>query len=435
MINVTVAGSPKQSVCPVGLAVLWGSFGPVFTDSFLSDQNLHKADKVDRDPLTFSPRPASTDSARMRVPLKRRETIGACSRVPRFHRAACICLLQVCLLYVSATSRAQEIATPIRRLDFIAPSGISFERLPTIGADPPKNTKSNGGGVNNHRETGPDKQTEEEDEEEERPKHIRDNAFLVEEAFNQEPGDVQHIFNWINLWDTAASGRTRDFAWTYTMELPLGTQDHQFSFTTQMFDLFEKSAGVVAREGGIGDTFLNYRYQLLADDNFLWCAPRLTLIAPTGDKRFGLGTGEVGYQFNLPVSRYGEQFDFHFNAGLTYIPDVSLPLPNGFSSPGQDLRAYNLGGSVYWKLETYLHCFVEALALWNEEIDDTGFRTGITQLFLNPGARYAVCQLDQVEWVLGMSAPIGLTPDSPDIGFFAYMSVEHNFRKIENGKK
>src|SRR5687767_12637411 len=30
------------------------------------------------------------------------------------------------------------------------------------------------------------------------PKHIRDNAFLVEEAFNQEKGDAQHIFNWIN---------------------------------------------------------------------------------------------------------------------------------------------------------------------------------------------------------------------------------------------
>src|SRR5687767_6319906 len=31
------------------------------------------------------------------------------------------------------------------------------------------------------------------DKKEEGPKHIRDNAIFVEEAFNQEPGDAQHI--------------------------------------------------------------------------------------------------------------------------------------------------------------------------------------------------------------------------------------------------
>ena len=32
------------------------------------------------------------------------------------------------------------------------------------------------------------------------PEDIRDNAFLVEEAYNQEPGVVQHILNWSNAW-------------------------------------------------------------------------------------------------------------------------------------------------------------------------------------------------------------------------------------------
>ncbi len=268
----------------------------------------------------------------------------------------------------------------------------------------------------------------------EEPKDIRDNAFLVEEAFNQEPGVAQHIFNWVNLWGRAPGAQTRDFAWTYTMELPLGSQKHQFSFTTQMLEAFKKPAsGAPTSQGGVGDTFLNYRYQLLADDEFLWCAPRFTLIAPTGDKRFGLGTGEVGYQFNLPVSRYGEKFDFHFNAGVTYIPRVSLPLSGGLDSPRQDLRGYNLGASTFWKPKTYLHFFTEVLVLGNEEIDDTGSRNGITQVFVNPGVRYAVCQLDECEWVLGVALPIGLTRDTPDIGVFAYMSVEHNFRKKKNG--
>ena len=263
----------------------------------------------------------------------------------------------------------------------------------------------------------------------EEPAHIRDNAFLVEEAFNQEPGVVQHIFNWIQVWDSTATGRTRDFVATYTMELPLGSQAHQFSFTVQSLDGFEKPDGSPPEhQGGIGDTFLNYRYQLLADDDFLWCAPRFSLIVPTGDERFGLGNGEVGYQLNLPVSRYGERFDAHFNAGYTITPGVSahpaLPLIE------HDLQGFNLGGSTFWKPRVNLHLFVEALALWSDEIDDFGGRTNVSQVFVNPGARYAVCQFEEVEWVLGVSVPVGLTADTPNIGVFAYMSVEHAFRKI-----
>lgn len=270
-------------------------------------------------------------------------------------------------------------------------------------------------------------------------KHIRDNGFLVEEAFNQEPGEVQHIFNWINLWDRTRLGQTRDFNFAYTMELPLGSQKHQFSFTAQFLTGVEKPDNEpAAQQGGVGDTFLNYRYQLLADDDFLWCAPRASLILPTADKRFGLGLGEVGYQFGIPVSRYGEVFDFHFNATYTITPGVSLPVetqpgaPQQFS-PRRDLQAYSVGASVFWKPKHDLHFFVESLAVWGEEIDGLGLRDRSTQLFVNPGLRFAIIQ-DPVEWVLGVSAPIGLTRDTPQIGVFAYMSIEYSFRKKKNGE-
>jgi hypothetical protein len=264
------------------------------------------------------------------------------------------------------------------------------------------------------------------------PEHMRDNALLVEEAYNQEPGVVQHVFNWIHFWDDTPQGRTRDFSSSYTMELPLGSQTHQFSFTTQFLDAFERLNGLPAeQQGGVGDTLLNYRYQLLADDEFLWVSPRFSLIVPTGDERFGLGTGELGYQFNLPISRYADQFDYHFNAGYTYTPDVSITLANGLPSVGRSLTGYNLGLSTFWKPQTYFHVFVEALALWNEELDNLGARDDITQVFVNPGFRYAVCQFDEVEWVLGAGLPVGLTGESPDIGFFAYMSIEHTFCKVD----
>jgi hypothetical protein len=219
------------------------------------------------------------------------------------------------------------------------------------------------------------------------------------------------------------------------MELPVGSQKHQFSFTSQFLTFFENpDVGPSSQQGDAGDTFLNYRYQLLADDDFLWCSPRVSMILPTGDKRLGTGTGEVGYQFNLPVSRYGEVFDFHFNAGFTYTPDATVPVlaagPGEVLSPRHDLWGYNLGASVFWKPRNDFHFFVECLALWGDEIDEFGLRSTTTQVLLNPGLRFAIIQ-DPLEWVLGFSVPIGLTRDTADIGAIAYMSIEHPFRKIK----
>lgn len=266
--------------------------------------------------------------------------------------------------------------------------------------------------------------------EDEGPKHTRDNAFLVEEAVNQEKGQVQHILNMINFFDWPASGRSRVHSFSYTMEMPLGSQRHQFSFVTgTLSSFFKDTAGLASQEGGFADTFVNYRYQLLADDDFLWCAPRFTLIVPTGDERFGTGFGQLGYQFNLPISRYGELFDFHFNAGATYVPNARILLEPGLYSPRHDRTFYNLGVSAFYKLNTKLHLFVEAVALWNEEITDRGESDHVTQALVNPGFRYVLCQLEGIEWVAGLSMPIGITAASPDIGVFGYMSVEHTFRK------
>ena len=275
-------------------------------------------------------------------------------------------------------------------------------------------------------------QAQERDEEAEGPEHIRDNAFLVEEAFNQEAGEVQHIFNWIIAWDRSGGNRTRDFVQTYTMEIPLGSQKHQFSFTGVWLDSYERPTGMPAEhQGGVSDTFLNYRYQWLSNDDFLWCAPRATLIIPTGDERFDLGGGELGYQINLPISKYGDTFDFHFNIGYTLLPGVPANLA-GFPLLEHDLEALNLGGSVFWKPRVDLNFFVETLALWLDEIEDAGTKGQRTQVYINPGVRYAVCQFEQVEWVLGVSVPVGLTEATPNIGVFAYMSIEHIFRKVEN---
>src|SRR5215216_2354470 len=58
-------------------------------------------------------------------------------------------------------------------------------------------------------------------------KGIQDNSFLVEEAYNQEPGVVQHIFNLPLLF----TGHEKDISPSFTQEWPIFTQTHQFSYT------------------------------------------------------------------------------------------------------------------------------------------------------------------------------------------------------------
>ena len=88
---------------------------------------------------------------------------------------------------------------------------------------------------------------------------IEDNSFLIEEAYNQEEGIVQHISN-----GTHFSLPQKDFTYSFTQEWPVFNQAHQFSFTIPYQFL---NANTVR---GAGDVFVNYRYQLLTGDD--WAA-------------------------------------------------------------------------------------------------------------------------------------------------------------------
>ena len=99
---------------------------------------------------------------------------------------------------------------------------------------------------------------------------IKDNSFLMEEAYNQEAGVVQFI-NGFQYTEP-----TNDWSYTFTNEIPIGDETHQFSYVIPV----NKSGE--ADETAIGDVLLNYRYQLVNKEH-LAMAPRLSLIVPTGD--------------------------------------------------------------------------------------------------------------------------------------------------------
>jgi hypothetical protein len=141
---------------------------------------------------------------------------------------------------------------------------------------------------------------------------IQDNSFLVEEAYNQEFGVVQHISNFIYLADS------KDWAYTFTQEWPVTGIRHQFSYT-----LIALRQGSFSSQGaGFGDVFLNYRYQAIGSgETRVAFAPRLSFILPSGNSNLGQGFGAAGVQTNLPLSVVlNRKFVTHWNAGATFVP-------------------------------------------------------------------------------------------------------------------
>ena len=96
---------------------------------------------------------------------------------------------------------------------------------------------------------------------------IQDNSFLVEEAYSQNFGVVQHISSFTRFWNS------QDWNYTFTQEWPVpGDERHQLSYT-----LVALHSGASPGSGvGIGDVFLNYRYQLVGSgDTRVAFSPRL----------------------------------------------------------------------------------------------------------------------------------------------------------------
>ena len=251
---------------------------------------------------------------------------------------------------------------------------------------------------------------------------IQDNSFLIEEAYNQEPGVVQHILNIVHTTTRQAGADDTAWSFVFTQEWPLFSQTHQLSYTVPYTFLDE--AGRSAN--GIEDISLNYRLQaLMESDTTPAFAPRLSLILPTGDADEGLGDDTVGYQLNLPVSKIvSDRWTLHANAGATLLPDVS----------GHDLVSYNLGASAIYAVTPDFNLMLEGVAEWEEQVADFGGTDHEAAVVISPGFRYAFNHPGDAQTVIGLAAPIGLTSAAPDFGVFIYASFEHFFFRPNLGQ-
>ena len=247
---------------------------------------------------------------------------------------------------------------------------------------------------------------------------IQDNSFLVEEAYNQNYGVVQHISSFTRFWNS------KDWAYTFTQEWPVpGDARHQLSFSLPFWH-----AGAFQDSGaGIGDIFLHYRYQLVGDGNArVAFAPRLSLILPTGSVAHGRGAGGLGVQTSLPVSLVlSKRLVSHWNAGATVVPHAQDASGDRASATG-----YNLGQSFIWLTNPRFNVMLETVFTNFQFVVARDKTEWSRSLFISPGIRWAYNFKNGLQIVPGIGVPIGIGPSLGEKGVFLYLSFEHPFRKL-----
>jgi hypothetical protein len=245
--------------------------------------------------------------------------------------------------------------------------------------------------------------------------HIADNSFLIEEAYNQEYGVVQHI---------NAFQRSRSGAWefTFTQEWPVQPAPrHQFSYTLVVADYDT----VPAAGGGLGDLLLNYRYQLAGlGGGAVAIAPRISLLLPTGESRQGRGAGGTGVEFNLPVSlTLCERLVTHFNVGGSVVPNAKNPAGEEAATYG-----YFVGQSLVWRLHPRFNPLLELLFSSQQSVAAPGDAVWERSVAVNPGFRWAYNFANGLQIVPGIAFPVEVgRANRGEWGVFLYLSFEHPF--------
>jgi DtxR family Mn-dependent transcriptional regulator len=238
------------------------------------------------------------------------------------------------------------------------------------------------------------------------PFGILDNSFLVEEAFNQEPGIFQNIFG-VHIVDGG------EWEAAFTQEWPLRTQAHQLSFTF--------SSLAVNGAAGLGDMMINYRWQASTEEGSRPAfSPRLSLIMPTGNASQGRGSGGSGWQINLPFSKQFGATYLHWNAGFTHTPAAEVD--NG----ERNLFIPHAAVSGIWQVRPMLNLMLESILQWDQVFEVEARREAIFTLV--PGMRTGWNAGDS-QIVVGIGVPATFSDGPADVGVFGYLSYELPFTR------
>lgn len=240
---------------------------------------------------------------------------------------------------------------------------------------------------------------------------LEDNSFLVEEAYNQGAGVVQHV-------STVVRGRGGQWEYAFEQEWPLGGQRHQLSYEVPLL------AG--GGHAGLGDISLSYRYQLAGLGDAVAVAPRLSVIVPTGDVATEAGAGGVGVEGALPVSWVvvPNRLVTHTNVGVAWVPRARDPLGNRAGTAG-----VFVGQSVVWLARPMFNLMLEAVWGRHQAVTGPDATTWESHVTLSPGVRFGVNLPGDLQVVPGIAVPFGIGPSSGERALFLYLSLEHPFTR------
>ena len=242
---------------------------------------------------------------------------------------------------------------------------------------------------------------------------VRDNSFLIEEAYNQEQGVIQHI-------QAMQFDRTfKDASCSFTEEWPVSSDVHQVSLTIP-YGFSGENKFV------LNDLLVNYRYQLVSREH-LFLAPRLSVILPSGNSPVKGNAGMSGFQVNIPVSfEISRKLTIHANIGNTSTWLTGKR--HALSREKSESLAY--GMSMIYFLNHSVNLLVETIhsASFNENYSGSNEIEKTT--IISPGIRFAIDFSSGMQIVPGMAFPYEL--HSKTNSYFLYLSVEHPFKKIKS---
>ena len=256
--------------------------------------------------------------------------------------------------------------------------------------------------------------------------------FLTGGPYTQKKNSPQII--WANQWlhDAAGSVRARDY---------LGAGRFEWGLTDRWEADFEFGA-LARRESapntptltarGPDDMMFGVRYRLLREPKLpftLTMGPQVT--APVASRRRGLGSGEVGYAWDVAAAKdWGGPVFLVASLNLGLTPSVPA-FPNG-TGPEFDLSRVEWSTALGLRaLERAaasgashdIHVLLEVGGAREDEIE-AGQRLRSTSAQFAPGVRYGFLSRGGALAEIGVSFPVGLTAAAPDWGVILQVQFE-----------
>ncbi|RAW00029.1 hypothetical protein [Pseudochryseolinea flava] len=245
---------------------------------------------------------------------------------------------------------------------------------------------------------------------------IEDNAMLMEEAFNQETGKHQFIFNYFRSGDATA--------YTFTHEIPLGNHLHQISYSIPF--------GVLQHEdystSGWDDILITYRPMIADKYDWALFIPGVSIVVPTGNTTRGIGNGGWGILASIAMTkRFSQTITTHYNMNGSWVPRAMLYMSsqNGDAAGVRhQYRSGMLGASVVWHCRPQLNLMMENQCFFSARVKAEGTFERNVQYILNPGVRFALHH-KKTQFVPAIGIPISFVDGALEqVGVFLYLSVE-----------